>query len=168
MSIPAFGVLDHWNVSIGLCSPVIMKTVAQNRRARFDYDIVETVEAGIVLTGPEVKSCRAGHVSLAGAYVLLQGGKAILRNMTIAPYRYASGQEHLPTRERTLLLNAEQLRQWDSSSAQKGMTVIPLEVRAGKYIKIVIGLCRGRKKFDKRSAIKKREVERRLREGREV
>lgn len=145
-----------------------MKIVAQNRRARFDYVIVETMEAGMMLTGPEVKSCREGHVSLTGAYVLLQKGKAILRNVTIARYRYAAGtQANEPDRERELLLKKTELHHLASATDQKGMTIVPLEIRAGKYIKIVIGLGRGKKQFDKRSSIKKREVERKLREGRE-
>jgi len=145
-----------------------MKVVAQNRRARFDYEIVETLEAGMMLTGPEVKSCREGHVSLTGAYVLLQKGKAILRNVTIARYRYAAGtQANEPDRERELLLKKTELHHLPSATDQKGMTIVPLEIRAGKYIKILIGLGRGKKKFDKRSSIKKRDVERRLREGRE-
>lgn len=145
-----------------------MKIVAQNRRARFDYEIVETIEAGMILTGPEVKSCREGHCSLAGAYVILQKGKAILRGVTIARYRYAAGSEmYAPARERELLLNRTELERLSSAVDQKGMTLVPLEVRAGRYIKILIGLGRGKKKFDKRSTIKKREVERKLREGRE-
>lgn len=145
-----------------------MKIVAQNRRARFDYEITETLEAGMMLTGPEVKSCREGHVSLTGAYVLLQKGKAILRNVTIARYRYAAGtQANEPDRERELLLKKTELHHLASATDQKGMTIVPLEIRAGKYIKIVIGLGRGKKKFDKRASIKKRDVERKLREGRE-
>lgn len=145
-----------------------MKTVAHNRRARFDYDILETIEAGVILTGPEVKSCREGHISLAGAYVVLFKGKAMLRNVTIARYRYAAGSEmYESARERELLLNRTEMKRLSSTVDQKGMTLVPLEVRAGKYIKILIGLGRGKKKFDKRSAIKKREVERKLREGRE-
>lgn len=146
-----------------------MKTVAQNRRAHFDYEILETVEAGMVLTGLEVKSCREGHISLAGAYVLIQNGKAILRHATIARYRYAAGPEpYEPARERELLLKRSEADRLASAMDQKGMTVVPLEVQAGKFIKVVLGLGRGKKKFDKRSSIKKREVERKLREGRDI
>ena len=146
----------------------MIKTVAQNRRARFDYEIVETIEAGMMLTGSEVKSCREGHVSLAGAYVLVHKGKVKLRNVVIARYRYTAGsQTNEPERERELLLKSVEIDRLSSAVAQKGMTLVPLEVRAGKYIKIVIGLGRGKKKFDKRATIKKRDVERKLREGRE-
>lgn len=145
-----------------------MKIVAQNRRARFDYEIVETVEAGLILTGAEVKSCREGHISLAGAYVTVNKGKIKMRNVTIARYRYAAGSEkNEPDRERELLLNGVEINRLTSAVDQKGMTLVPLEVRAGKYIKIIIGLGRGKKKFDKRASIKKRDVERKLREGKE-
>jgi SsrA-binding protein len=145
-----------------------MKIVSQNRRARFDYEITETLEAGMILTGPEVKSCREGHISLAGSYVLIQKGKAILRNATVARYQYAAGLESYdPSRERELLFKKIQINHLSSVVDQKGMTIVPMEVRAGKYIKILVGIGRGKKKFDKRSSIKKREVKRRLREGRE-
>ena len=147
----------------------MVKTVAQNRKARFDYEITETLEAGMILTGGEVKSCREGHISLAGSYVILQKGKAILRNAKIAKYRYSAGSDDESIqRERELLLKRSELDRLSSAVDQKGMTLVPLEVRAGKHIKILIGLARGRKKYDKRSSIKKREVERKLREGREI
>ncbi len=145
-----------------------MKPVAQNRRARFDYEILETFEAGIILTGPEVKSCRMGHISLAGSYVSFLYGKPVLKGMSISKYPYASGLvpfgEH---RDRELLLKKSELAKLERATEEKGMTLIPLEVRAGKYIKVLIGVCRGRKKMDKRQVIKEREAGRRLREGRE-
>jgi SsrA-binding protein len=108
-------------------------------------------------------------VSLAGAYALIREGKAFIRNVAIAPYRYAATDaSYQPSRERELLLKAEEIRHLTSSIEQKGYTLIPLEVRAGRFIKIAIAICRGRKKFDKRAAIKKRDTERRIREGREV
>lgn len=145
-----------------------IKVVAQNRRARFDYEITDTVEAGMILTGPEVKSCREGQVSLAGSYVLIQNGKVILRHAKIARYIYAAGTEpYEPAHERELLLKRAEVERFSSAVDQKGMTIIPLEIRAGKFIKILLGLGKGKKNFDKRSSIKKREVERKLREGRE-
>jgi SsrA-binding protein len=146
-----------------------MKVVAQYRRARFDYEILESLEAGIMLTGPEVKSCRAGHISLTGSYVLLRNGRAFARNIAISPYQYAgSSAGYDPAHERELLLKREECDRLQSGVDQKGLTIIPLEVRAGKYIKVLIGLCRGKKQFDKRASIKKRDTERRIREGREV
>lgn len=144
-----------------------MKTVAQNRRARFDYQIVETVEAGIQLTGPEVKSCRAGHINLAGAYVTFLGGAPVLRKAKISPYSKSS-EEHVEMRDRPLLLRSPEIERLIRSSEQEGMTVVPLEVKAGKFIKVILGLAKGRKKADKRQVIRERETKRRVREGREI
>ena len=146
-----------------------MKVVAQNRRARYDYEITETVEAGMMLTGPETKSCRQGHISLAGAYVSFLGGKPMLKGASISKYAYSSATvAHDEKRDRELLLKKTECAKLQRSTEEKGMTMIPLEVRAGKYIKITIGVARGKKKMDKRQAIKERETGRRLREGREI
>ncbi len=147
---------------------MFMKVVAGNRRARFDYEILESFEAGMVLTGPEAKSCRAGHASLAGAYVSFRGPKAVLRQMNISAYPFAKSVPHEPLRDRVLLLNQNELDRLRASLSEKGLTVIPLELKAGKFIKIVIAIGKGRKRIDKRRAIKEREVKRNLREGREV
>jgi SsrA-binding protein len=144
-----------------------MKVVAQNRRARFDYQIIETVEAGIQLTGAEVKSCRAGQVNLAGAYVSFMNNVPVLKKAKISAYQKSS-EEHIETRDRPLLLHSSQIDNFLRSSEQEGMTVVPLEIRAGKYIKVVLGLAKGRKKTDKRQVIRERETSRRVREGREV
>ena len=144
------------------------KIVADNRRARFDYEILETLEAGLVLTGPEAKSCRMGHVNLAGAYVSFHGAVPILRQATISAYPFASGIEHVPTRDRALLLKKGEAERIRSAIAEKGVTVIPLRVQAGKYIKVTLAVGRGRKRLDKGRAIRDREVKRGLREGREV
>lgn len=146
-----------------------MKIVAQNRRARFDYEILETVEAGIMLTGQEVKSARSGGMHLSGAYVSFLGGKATLKQAKILPYKYASGLDgYDPGRDRALLLHAKERDRLIGSSAEKGMTVLPLEVRAGRTVKVLLGIGRGRKKGDKRQKIKEREVERKLRRGEEI
>ena len=146
-----------------------MKLVAQNRRARYDYEILETVEAGIILTGPEVKSCRKGHINLAGSYVSFLGGRPVLKGAGISKYAF-SGPDvaHDEHRDRQLLLKKTELGKLQRATEEKGMTLIPLEVRSGKFIKVLIGVCRGKKKTDKRQTIKEREVGRRLREGREI
>ena len=146
-----------------------MKLVAQNRRARYDYEILETMETGIILTGPEVKSCRRGHINLMGSYVSFLGGNATLKGAGISKYAF-SGPDvaHEEHRDRLLLLKKTELGKLQRATEEKGMTLIPLEVRSGKYIKLLIGVCRGKKKTDKRQAIKERETGRRLREGREV
>jgi SsrA-binding protein len=145
-----------------------MRVVAQNRRARFDYDILETVEAGILLTGPEVKSCRNGHVSLAGAYVSFRSGKPVLKNAAISRYRFAANVPHEERCDRQLLLNGREIRKLEARSEEKGVTILPLEVRVGRFVKILIGVGRGRKKIDKRQRIKEREVTRKLRAGEEI
>jgi len=145
-----------------------VKTVAQNRRARFDYEILETVEAGIVLTGQEAKSCRMGHVNLSGSYVSFFGGKPVLKQAKISPYPFAGPMpEYDPGHDRRLLLKANEAARLESQAAEKGVAIIPLEVKAGKFIKLVIGIGRGRKTLDKRHRIKEREMERKVREGKE-
>ncbi|MBU2213874.1 SsrA-binding protein SmpB [Patescibacteria group bacterium] len=145
-----------------------MQVVAQNRRARYDYEILDTVEAGIMLTGQEVKSCRARHVNLAGAYVSFLGDKAVLRSMKISPYSYASGLESYdPGQDRKLLLKKKDMQRLQSALNEKGVALIPLEVRAGKYIKILLGLGKGKKRHDKRQKIKEREQERKVKKGEE-
>lgn len=147
-----------------------MKTVASNRRARFDYEITDTVVAGIVLTGQEAKSCRAGHVDLSGAYVSFYGGKPVIKHLKISPYAYAASQleGYDPGHDRTLLLGKVESQKLQEASEQKGVAIIPLEVQAGTFIKVLIGLGRGRKTVDKRRAIKERDVKKRLKRGDEV
>lgn len=141
-----------------------MKVVAENRRARFDFDILETVEAGMQLTGPEAKSCRAGHVNLAGAYVSFREGRALLKNASISAYAFAASLPHEEKRERLLLLKAAELRKLAARSEEKGLAVVPLAIHAGRYVKILLGIGRGRKKTDKRQRIREREVARKLKQ----
>ena len=143
-----------------------MKTVAQSRRARFDYAIEETVLAGILLSGPEVKSCRAGHVDLSGAYVSFLGSTPVLKHLTIAPYRFALVDAFETGRDRTLLLSKKEIERLESASTEKGIAIIPLEVQVGKHVKVLLGIGRGRKTIDKRQRIKERDVEKSMRRGR--
>lgn len=146
-----------------------MKTVAKNRRAHFDYDIVDTIEAGIQLTGQEVKSCREGNVNLSGAYVSLLNKKPVLKSATIAPYKFASNIEsYEPGRDRPLLLHKKELERIQSALDEKGVSVIPLEVKAGRHIKVLLGLGKGQKRIDKRHKIKEKDVSRRLKQGRDL
>jgi SsrA-binding protein len=146
-----------------------MKSVAQNRRARFDYEISDTLEVGIMLTGQDVKSCRAGHVDLRGSYVSFFGGKPVLKSAKIMKYQFASQLEgYEPGHDRPLLLKKAEMEKLQSLSAEKGATIIPLELRVGKYIKVVLGIAKGRKTVDKRARIKERDVERRLKKGEEI
>ena len=127
------------------------------------------MEAGIVLSGQEVKACRAGQVDLSGAYVSFRTGVPILRQATIQPYKRASALDgYEPGADRPLLLSKKQVEELRAMSEQDGVTVLPIEVRAGKYVKVVLAVARGRKKADKRRAIRDKEVTRALRRGTEV
>ena len=142
------------------------KIVAKKRRARYDYEITDTVEAGIKLTGQEAKSCRDGSISLAGAYVSLNSGKPILKSANIAKYKFASNIENYnPGRDRILLLKKREAERIESALAEKGVSLIPLEVRAGKYIKVLLGFGKGQKRIDKRKNIKEKDIKRRLKKG---
>jgi len=141
--------------------------IAENKSAYFDYEILETIEAGIVLTGPEVKAIKKGTVNLTGSYVNIdKNGIVWLTNMHIAPYPPASGvqKNYNPTRARKLLLKKTEIASLIGKSKVKGLTIIPLKVYTkGGILKVEIGLSRGKKKWDKREIIKKREEERRTR-----
>lgn len=141
-----------------------MKVVAENRRARFDFEIIETLEAGIMLTGPEVKSCRAGHVNLAGAYVSFHNGEAVLKNASISPYSFAARMPHEERRDRKMLLKVAELKKITARTEEKGFTVVPLALHVGRFVKVLLGIGRGRKKTDKRQRIKEREVARKLKQ----
>ncbi len=141
-----------------------MPTYASNKKARFDYDILETLEAGIVLSGPEVKSVRGNHISLTGSYVSLHNQELYLLNVHIAPYPFAGRQEgYDPTKSRKLLLKSSEIAYLGGKLAEKGLTIVPLSVYTkGRHIKVEIGLARGKKHYDKRESIKKREVNREI------
>lgn len=145
-----------------------MKTVAQNRRAKFDYEILETIEAGIMLTGPEVKSCRLGHVSLAGSYLSFQRNVPMLKKMKISKYGPASNVLHEDERDRQLLVKKAEQEKLLKYVEQKGIAIVPIEVRTGRFVKVLLAVGRGRKKLDKRARIKEREMEKKLRHGEEV
>lgn len=133
-----------------------------NRRARFDYEILEKEEAGIALTGSEVKSLRSGRASLEEAYAKIRGTEVFLVGFNISPYPMAGYAQHHPTRERKLLLHRRQIRRWVAKVAQRGLTLIPLAVYFNDRgrIKVELALARGKTHADKRSDIQKREHER--------
>lgn len=142
-----------------------MTTLSENRRARFDYDILDTYEAGLALFGHEVKSVKAGQMSLSGAFVTFHRGEAYLTNAHISPYRHAGPlPDYNPTRSRRLLLHAKELRSLTGQAQDKGLTIVPLRVYTkGRYVKVAVALARGRKQYDKREAIKRRDVAREIR-----
>jgi SsrA-binding protein len=135
--------------------------IAKNRRASFDYEIVERFEAGIALSGTEVRSLRDGGGQLTDSFVLIRGGQATLRGFHIKPYVNGSIFNTDPDRNRLLLLHKKQIRYLDQATSQKGMTVIPLRVYfKGRLAKVEIALARGKKHWDKRQAIANREADR--------
>jgi SsrA-binding protein len=140
-----------------------IKTIATNRKAHHDYTILETMEAGIALTGSEIKSIRTGDVSMGDAYVRAEHGEMWLFNTYIARYNAASYLGHEPTRTRKLLLHRKQIRQLISQTKEKGFTVVPLKLYIkDSYAKLEIAVARGKKLYDKRDAINKRENARNL------
>ena len=137
-----------------------MKVLARNRRATFDYAIEDKLMAGLVLTGAEVKSIKAGHVSLKGSFIILRQGEAWLTNVHVTPYAQAHETQD-PTRPRKLLLHRRQLEQLSAKTG--GLIPVPMALLLDKnLIKLEVGLGRGKKRYDKRAAIKKRDVEREL------
>lgn len=141
-----------------------MKILATNKRARFDYDILETFEAGLELTGAEVKSVKAGHVSLKGAYAAITGAGPVLLNMHVRAYAPAGKQTgYDPTRTRQLLLHKREIGYLRGKTQEQGLTIVPETVYIkGNLIKVALGLARGKKVRDKRATIKRRETEREL------
>jgi SsrA-binding protein len=139
------------------------KTVAVNRRARFEYAVEETLEAGIVLTGTEIKSIRSGRANLAEAYARIERGEAWLIGAHIAPYEQGNRNNHEPTRTRKLLLHRDQIAELAGRTQAKGFTLVPLKlyIRDG-MAKLELGIARGRKAHDKRRVIAERDVRREL------
>jgi SsrA-binding protein len=137
------------------------ESIARNRRARHDYQILDTWEAGIVLTGSEVKSLRNGKANISDAYGIVTEGEVQLLNLHISPYEQASYFNHEPTRTRKLLLHKREIRRMIGAVERQGLTLVPLELyfKRGK-VKVVIGLGRGKKLYDKRADEKKRDDER--------
>lgn len=138
-----------------------MKIVSENKKARHDFEILETFEAGLVLTGSEVKSIRGGSVNLKDSYVSFRGDEAFLQNAHISVYKASSYNNHEPERLRKLLLNRNELNKIFGKMRERGLSCVPLKMyfKNGR-IKIEIALCKGKKQHDKREAIKARDVNR--------
>ncbi len=136
------------------------KVVARNRKARHEYEILETLEAGIELKGPEVKSLRAGQVSFQDAHARVEGGEVWLYNLHISPYEQANRFNVDPLRRRKLLLHRDEIRRLVGKVEEKGLTLIPLEVYFVRgYAKVALAVARGKKLHDKREALKRRQQE---------
>jgi len=142
---------------------VVIKTVATNRKAYHNYHIEDSIEAGIALTGTEIKSIRAGRVSLGDAYVKPEGGELWLLNAHIARYEAGSYLSHVPTRPRKLLLHRKQIDSLSSKVLERGFTLVPLKLYIKDSIaKVEVALARGKKLHDKRESITRREAEREI------
>ena len=139
------------------------RTVATNRRARHDYAIEESFEAGMVLTGQEVKSLRAGRASLSDAYARVDGEQVWVENMHIPPYEMADTRRYDPKRPRKLLLHREEIRRLVGKTAERGLTLVPLKIYFTRGLaKMELGLGRGKRRFEKREAIAEREHRREM------
>jgi SsrA-binding protein len=139
------------------------QVVASNRRARREYEILDTFEAGIALLGPEVKSLRNGKASLTDGYGVIRRGEIFLMNVHIGPYEKAWRENAEPRRERKLLLHRAEISRLEGKVAERGLTLIPLQLyfKNGRA-KVELGLCRGKSRYDKRESIRRRETERDL------
>jgi SsrA-binding protein len=137
------------------------KVVARNRKARHEYEILETLEAGMALKGPEVKSIRAGHVSFQDSFARVERGEVWLHSLHISPYEQANRFNEDPTRPRKLLLNRSEIRRLVGKVEEKGLTLVPLEIYFSKgYAKVLVALARGKKLHDKRETLKRKDQER--------
>jgi len=142
-----------------------MAHYAENRKARFNYEILEKYEAGIELLGVEVKSVRSGRMSLEGAFVVVRGGEVFLINSNIPPYQpNNTSKDYDPLRNKKLLLTKKEIATLAGSEKNKSLTIVPISVyNKGRKIKVEIALVKGKKKHDKRESIKKRDTDREIR-----
>ncbi len=135
-----------------------------NRKAKYDYEILDTIEAGIVLTGTEIKSIRNGKANLKDSYATIKKGEAILINMHISPYEQGNIFNHDETRTRKLLLHKKEILKLNDKIHMEGFTLVPIKLYfKGNIAKILLGIAKGKKMYDKREAIKKRDIERDIR-----
>jgi len=141
-----------------------MTTLAVNKKAKFDYELLEKYEAGLVLFGHEVKSIKTGHISLKGAFVTVHNGELFLTNALVPLYQHAGNiKDYDPTRSRKLLVKKRELRSLIGKKTQSGLTLIPIRVYTKRnLIKLEFALAKGKSKYDKRHTIKKREADRNI------
>lgn len=142
-----------------------MPSLATNKKAGFDFDLQEEFEAGLVLQGWEVKSAKAGHVQLKGAFLHIHNGELWLKNAFISPYKPAGNQEVLSDRDRKVLVHKRELKRLIGKKQSEGLTLVPLRIYTkGNLVKLVFAVAKGKKKYEKREAIKKRDVDRQMKE----
>jgi len=155
----------HLVVTIDVIRGIIniyMKDLARNKRARFDYELVEKLEGGLVLLGTEVKSVKAGNISLKGAFVTIHDGETYLTNATIPPWQVKNApSDYDPTRPRKILLKSAEVKRLIGAKQAKGLTIVPVRVYTkGSRVKIEIALAKGKKRHDKKQQKKERDVKR--------
>jgi SsrA-binding protein len=140
------------------------KVVATNRKARHEYMVLDTVEAGLVLTGTEVKSFRLGTINLTEGFARIKNGEVWLEGVHVSPYKQGSYANVDPLRDRKLLLHRKEIRRLFARLSEKGVTLIPLKVYFKKNVaKVLLGICRGKREYDKRQDLAKRDAEREMR-----
>ena len=139
------------------------KLIAQNRKARHDYSILDTIEAGMVLQGTEIKSIRNSRINLKDGFVRIRNGEAFLYNVHISPYEQGNIFNHDPLRTRKLLMHKRQIKRLIGETKNTGITLIPLKVYLKDgYTKVLVGLAKGKKQYDKRETLKRREIDRQI------
>ncbi len=140
------------------------RLLADNRKAHHDYHILHTYEAGIVLLGTEVKSIREGRVNLRDSFARVEGGEVFIYNIHVSPYSHRGYADHEPTRRRKLLLHKSEIRKLIGKTVERGMTLVPVRMylKNGR-VKVVVGVAKGKKTYDKRETIRRREAERETR-----
>lgn len=139
------------------------KLIAQNKKARHDYSVLDTMEAGIVLQGTEIKSIRNGRINLKDGFARVRNGEAFLYNVHISPYDQGNLFNHDPTRTRKLLLHKKQIAKLTSETKTTGVTLVPLKVYIKNgFAKVLIGIAKGKKTYDKREDLKRKEVDRQI------
>jgi len=141
-----------------------MKIIATNRKARHDYEILETIEAGIVLRGTEVKSLREGRLNMRDSYATIEGGEVILHGLHISPYSHTSERGLDPRRDRKLLLNKKEINRLSGKVKERGLTLVPLKLYFNDrgIAKIELGLAKGKRAYDKRRVIAERDMKREM------
>lgn len=137
--------------------------IAQNRKASHDYIIIDTLEAGIVLQGTEIKSIRNSRINLKDGFIRIRNGEAFLSNVHISPYEQGNIFNHDPLRTRKLLLHKKQIHKWEAEVKNSGMTIVPLRVYLKDgFAKVLIGLAKGKKDYDKRESLKRKDQDRQI------
>lgn len=147
-----------------MATKILNKVHIENKRAKFDYQFLEKLVAGMVLTGTEIKSIREGKAALVDSYCYFRNGELYIKNLNITPYSEGTHYNHEPNRERKLLLSKAEIRRFDKKLKDQGLTIVPVKlfISESGYAKLEIALAKGKKEFDKRESIKKRDTEREI------